>query len=141
MSLQKIITSVQLICEAIASVVNIDVTIVDQNRIRLAGTGMYRDSIGEAVNENSAFSYALRESVGFIIENPGEHQACMNCDCKNRCEEHAEVCCPIRLDGVTIGVIGLIAFKEEQRMVLVKNQENLLAFFDRMADLISTKLK
>ncbi len=141
MSLQKIITSVQLICEAIASVVNIDVTIVDQNRIRLAGTGMYRDSIGEAVNENSAFSYALRESVGFIIENPGEHQACMNCDCKNRCEEHAEVCCPIRLDGVTIGVIGLIAFKEEQRMVLVKNQENLLAFLDRMADLISTKLK
>jgi len=141
LSLQKIISNVQLICEAIASVVNIDVTIVDSERIRLAGTGTYRESIGERVSENSAFNYALREGIGFIIENPGEHQACLNCDCKSKCNEHAEVCCPIRLDGDTVGVIGLIAFKEEQRQALIDNQENLMAFLDRMADLISSKLK
>ena len=141
MSLQKILSNVQLICEAIASVVNIDVTIVDKDRVRLAGTGSYRDSIGEVVGVNSAFNYALKEGVGFIIENPGEHQACLNCDCKDKCDEHAEVCCPIRLDGETIGVIGLIAFKEAQRAALIENQENLLSFLDRMADLISSKLK
>ncbi|GAB6107335.1 sigma-54-dependent Fis family transcriptional regulator [Fusibacter bizertensis] len=141
MALSKIISNVQLICEAIASVVNIDVTIVDHERVRLAGTGRYRDSIGEKVNENSAFSYALRESLGFIIENPGEHQACTNCDCKEKCNEHAEVCCPIRVDGKTVGVIGLIAFKEDQRQALIKNQENLMSFLDRMADLIASKLK
>ena len=141
LSLQKIVSNVQLICEAIASVVNIDVTIVDSDRIRLAGTGRYRESIGERVSDNSAFSYALREGVGFIIENPGEHQACLNCDCKSKCNEHAEVCCPIRLDGETVGVIGLIAFKDAQRQALIDNQENLMAFLDRMADLISSKLK
>lgn len=141
MSLQKILSNVQLICEAIASVVNIDVTIVDKDRVRLAGTGSYRDSIGEVVGVNSAFNYALTEGVGFIIENPGEHQACLNCDCKEKCDEHAEVCCPIRLEGETIGIIGLIAFKEAQRTALIENQENLLSFLDRMADLISSKLK
>ena len=141
MALSKIISNVQLICEAIASVVNIDVTIVDDQRIRLAGTGRYRESIGEKVNENSAFSYALRESMGFIIENPGEHQACLNCDCKDKCTEHAEVCCPIRIDGENVGVIGLIAFKEDQRLALIKNQGNLMSFLDRMADLIASKLK
>ncbi len=141
MALSKIISNVQLICEAIASVVNIDVTIVDHERTRLAGTGRYSESIGEKVNENSAFSYALRESLGFIIENPGEHQACLNCDCKDKCNEHAEVCCPIRVDGKTVGVIGLIAFKEDQRLALIKNQENLMSFLDRMADLIASKLK
>ena len=141
MSLQKIVSNVQLICEAIASVVNIDVTIVDKDRVRLAGTGSYRESIGEVVGVNSAFNYALTEGIGFIIEDPGEHQACLNCDCKDKCDEHAEVCCPIRLDGETIGVIGLIAFKEAQRTALIENQENLLSFLDRMADLISSKLK
>ena len=141
LSLQKIVSNVQLICEAIASVVNIDVTIVDSERIRLAGTGRYRENIGERVSDNSAFSYALREGIGFIIENPGEHQACLNCDCKSKCNEHAEVCCPIRLDGETVGVIGLIAFKDDQRLALIENQENLMAFLDRMADLIASKLK
>lgn len=141
LSLQKIVSNVQLICEAIASVVNIDVTIVDSERNRLAGTGRYRENIGERVSDNSAFSYALREGIGFIIENPGEHQACLNCDCKSKCNEHAEVCCPIRLDGETVGVIGLIAFKDDQRLALIENQENLMAFLDRMADLIASKLK
>lgn len=141
MSLQKILSSVQVIGEAIASVVNIDVTIVDDKRVRLAGTGRYKDSIGETVSSNSAFSYALDEGVGFIIDNPGSHQACLNCDCKEKCSEHAEVCCPILLDGKAIGVIGLIAFEEAQRLALIGNQQNLMSFLDRMADLIATKLK
>lgn len=141
MSLNKIISSVQLICDAIASVVNIDVTIVDEDRIRLAGTGRYQSSIGEVVNEHSAFSFALRESMGFIIENPGEHQACLDCNCKDKCNEHAEVCCPILLGGKTIGVIGLIAFEASQRQALIGNQDNLMSFLTRMADLIATKLK
>lgn len=119
---------------------NIDVTIVDDQRVRLAGTGRYKDSVGEVVSENAAFSYALREGHGFIIENPGAHQACLNCDCKDKCTEHAEVCCPIHLDGKTIGVIGLIAFKDSQRKALLSNQQNLMAFLDRMADLIASKL-
>lgn len=141
MSLQKIVSSVGLICEAIASALNIDVTIVDDKRVRLAGTGSYRESVGEVVSVNSAFSYALSEGLGFIIENPGEHQACVNCDCKDKCNEHAEVCCPILMGGQTIGVIGLIAFEDSQRKALIDNKDNLMSFLERMADLIATKLK
>lgn len=141
MSLQKIVSSVGLICEAIASALNIDVTIVDDKRVRLAGTGRYRESVGEVVSANSAFSYALSEGLGFIIENPGEHQACVNCDCKDKCNEHAEVCCPILMGGQTIGVIGLIAFEDSQRKALIDNKDNLMSFLERMADLIATKLK
>ncbi len=141
MSLQKIVSSVGLICEAIASALNIDVTIVDDKRVRLAGTGRYRESVGEVVSANSAFSYALSEGLGFIIENPGAHQACVNCDCKDKCNEHAEVCCPILMGGQTIGVIGLIAFEDSQRKALIDNKDNLMSFLERMADLIATKLR
>lgn len=141
MELKKIVSNVQMICEAIASVVNIDVTIVDQGLIRIGGTGRYKDSLGSVVSRKSAFSYALSEGLGFVIENPGMHQACLECDCKDKCNEHAEMCCPILSDGEVVGVIGLIAFKPSQRKSLIDNQENLMAFLGRMADLIASKLK
>ncbi len=139
--LKKIVSNVQMICEAIASVVNIDVTIVDRDLIRIGGTGRYKDSLGSVVSRKSAFSYALSEGLGFVIENPGMHQACLECDCKDKCNEHAEMCCPILSDGEVVGVIGLIAFKPSQRKSLIENQENLMAFLGRMAELIASKLK
>ena len=54
--------------------------------------------------------------------------------------EFAEVCCPIHVGNDTVGVIGLIAFEEEQRNAIINNQANLMNFLNRMADLISSKL-
>ncbi|MBM7560815.1 sigma 54-interacting transcriptional regulator [Fusibacter tunisiensis] len=141
MNLQKIASNVQMICEAIASVVNIDVTIVDQNLVRIGGTGRYKDSIGVHVGLQSAFHYAITEGVAFVIENPGTHQACLSCTCREKCSEHAEMCCPILADGKVVGVIGLIAFTEVQRSALISNQTNLMSFLNRMAEMISAKLK
>ncbi len=141
MKLNSIVSSVQFICEAIASVVHIDVTIVNDELVRLAGTGRYKQTIGDVVGERSAFQYALSEGVAFVIENPGAHQACLACDCKSTCTEHAEMCCPILLGGEVIGVIGLIAFKEDQRKRLISQQDDLMVFINRMAELIASKLE
>lgn len=141
MKLSKIVSSVQTVCEAIASVVNIDVTIVDVDMVRIAGTGRYQASIGDVLSRQSAFHYALDQGIAFTIENPGEHEACLNCDCKERCTEHAEMCTPILVKGEVVGVIGLIAFKQSQRKALIENKDNLMHFLSRMADLIASKLK
>ena len=140
MKLDKVIQNAQMICDAIASVIDIDVTIVDESLMRIAGTGRYQKSIGENVSDHSAFSYAIKTGSDFIIENPGDHLACKMCDCKNKCSEHAEVCCPIKWENETIGVIGLIAFEREQRDHIIENQKNLLQFLNRMAELIASKV-
>ena len=44
--LENIKDDIQNIAEAILSVINIDVTIVDDKFIRIAGTGKYIDKIG-----------------------------------------------------------------------------------------------
>lgn len=141
MSLNKIATDAQMVCEAIASVVNIDVTIVDDQMIRIAGTGRYRETIGVKVSEHSAFHYALTNKSAFIIENPGEHQACNDCECKDKCTEHAEMCCPIDAGDGIAGVIGLIAFEADQRQALIKNQSHLMGFLNKMSELIASQLK
>lgn len=141
MKLQKILSDVQTVCEAIASVVNIDVTIVDDHLVRIAGTGRYKDSIGKMLSNRSAFHYALKERLAFVIENPGTHQACLNCDCKDKCSEHAEMCCPIENGDQVVGVIGLIAFEGSQRKALIENKDNLMVFLNKMAELIASQLR
>ena len=140
MDLIKIVSNVQKISEAIASVIRVDVTVVDSNYNRIAGTGRYRNSLSEKVSEKSAFGYALTQGESFIIENPGQHFTCLECDNAYNCKEFAEVCCPIHVGNQTVGVIGLIAFDEEQREAIINNKENLMNFLNRMADLISSKL-
>ena len=139
MDLVKIVSNVQNISEAISSVIKVDVTVVDSRLTRIAGTGCYKSRIGEKVSNDSVFGFALRQGESFIIENPGEHSACLKCENINSCDEHAEVCCPIKVGEKIIGVIGLIAFGDEQRNAIVSNPKNLLKFLDKMADLISSK--
>ena len=114
MDLIKIVSNVQKISEAISSVIRVDVTVVDNNYNRIAGTGRYRNCIGEKVNEKSAFGFALTQGESFIIENPRKHFTCLECENVQNCKEFAEVCCPIHVGNDTVGVIGLIAFEEEQ---------------------------
>ncbi|WBW96719.1 PAS domain-containing protein [Oceanirhabdus sp. W0125-5] len=140
MNLSKIVSSVQNISEAISSVLKIDVTVVDDCLNRIAGTGRYKQCIGEPVSKNSVFSFALCKGESFIIENPGEHTVCLKCEALKTCSERAEVCCPIKVGNRAIGAIGLIAFEEEQRNAIINDKENLIGFLNRMADLISSKL-
>ena len=140
MDLSKIASNVQNISEAIASVIKVDVTVVDSQLTRIAGTGIYKDRIGEQVNPDSVFAMVLKKGEGFIIENAGQHIVCLQCDNAQYCKEYAEVCCPIKVKNQVVGVIGLIAFEEKQRDELLYNQNNLMDFLNKMADLISAKL-
>lgn len=140
MNLTKIKSSVQKISEAISSVIKVDVTVVDNQLNRISGTGRYKERIGEKVNHNSVFGFAIKQGESFIIENPSKHSACLKCESISNCKEHAEVCCPIKIDDTVVGVIGLIAFEEKQKSAIIENQSNLLKFLNRMADLISSKL-
>ena len=140
-SLEYIKEDIQNIAEAILSVLNIDVTIVDENLTRIAGTGRYLGKIGERLDGYSAFKKSLEEQISIIIDDPYASNICKECDHRTFCKEYAEVCCPITLDGHSYGVIGLIAFTEGQKEIIRENRDGLLNFLGKMADLISNKLK
>ncbi|KDR93879.1 Transcriptional regulator containing PAS, AAA-type ATPase, and DNA-binding Fis domains [Peptoclostridium litorale DSM 5388] len=132
---------IQNIAHAISSALKIDVTIVDENLVRIAGTGSYVKNIGEQISDLSAFGIARHTGESFIIENPRIDDICKQCSMKGECSEWGEVCCPIMLGEHAVGVIGLIAFDEEQKGRMVENKKQLLDFVNRMSELISSKLK
>ncbi|MBM7615496.1 sigma-54 interaction domain-containing protein [Alkaliphilus hydrothermalis] len=131
---------VQHIAEAIASVMGVDVTIVDEDLRRVAGTGGYFESTGEKVDGNSVFRVVLETAVGYMIENPITDKICLKCGAKKHCREFGEVCAPINVKGKAVGVIGLIAFSQEQKNKLFADTDSLMEFLQRMADLIAVKL-
>ncbi len=140
-NLKYIKDEIQNIAEAIEAVLNIDVTIVDEDLVRVAGTGIYVEKIGKKVNGYSAFKKSIIEQSTILIDDPSCNEICKECYSRLDCREFSEMCCPIVCDGKSYGVIGLIAFNETQADRINNNHENLINFLGKMADLISNKLK
>lgn len=128
------------ITKTIKSVINVEVTIADSNLTRITASGSNLTRVGEQISKTCVFSKALDSMESFIIENPRENIRCMDCEMKNECIETAQVCCPIIVQGKAVGIIGLIAFNEDQKMRIVENEINLLDFLKNMSKLIAAKL-
>ena len=130
----------QNIADTIYSVVGVDVTIVDNNYIRVAATGSYREYIGQAIGRRSVFIKCMKEKKSFVVSSPRQEEICMECQGKEGCIEFGEVCNPIVSDGNVIGVIALVALSENQKKALSSNEGNLLEFLKRMGDMLSSKI-
>jgi PAS domain S-box-containing protein len=137
--LYKIKESVQYVAEAIASVLNVEVTIADEKLFRVAGTGRYALVSGE-IPKATLFDHVLQSGQGAIIDNPRKNNICQQCEARQHCVELAEVCCPIKSSQETVGVIALVAFTAEQKQALLGHQKSLFTFLDRMADLLASKM-
>ncbi len=128
------------VVDAIHHVIQVEVTIIDRHHVRLAATGHYANLIGTCVSSHSAFAKAMTNQESYLIENPGENTICTGCGNVGTCVETAEVCCPIILEGESVGVIGLIAFDMFQKEQIMSRKKELMPFLESMAHLIGTKI-
>ena len=139
MKLIDIKNYIQSVCENISTVLDVDVTVVSKDLVRIAGTGIFKDKIDEVISDKSAYSNVLISGEPYIINREVEH-SCKDCIHQRECKELADICTPIKLDNHNIGILGIAAFTEEQKnKILSKNQE-LSQFISSMSNLISYKL-
>ena len=132
---------VQQVAEAIAAALKMEVEIADNQLLRIAGTGPFRTGVMQAMSQDGyVYQEVIRSHEPVLIETPGFHDLCRSCKYHLRCPEKAELSCPILVDGAIRGVIGLVAMDDAQRERLLVNQEALLGFLRKMADLIGAKL-
>ena len=137
--------SVQQVAEAISIAVGLEVEIVD-NRLRiLGGTGYYHGCIGKKEEDgnlegNYLYARVLRTGKTQYVEDAQnfkgyDHPVVGN----TRLGELAEICTPIVLKGEIIGIIGLVAFTEDQKHIIKDKRESMTVFVEKMADLLSAK--
>ena len=134
----------QRVAEAISASLELETEIVDETLTIVAGTGRYQNLIGlkeESGDPQAGYIYGrvVTEGKAEIVEDapndprydPSVHNGTTN--------ELAEICYPIISQGKVLGVIGLVAFTEAQRRLLLKRKDQLLDFVHRMADLLASK--
>ncbi|GIN99017.1 ATPase AAA [Siminovitchia terrae] len=140
MDLMDIQPVVQSIADAIAAALKIEVEIANHHFIRVAGTGEQKVSVLRKMEGDLVYQSAIRTGQPLVIENPGFEEVCERCLFFENCAETGEICAPITYRDRSLGVIGLLAFDEEQRRRLFENTEGTLTFLSKMADLLSSKL-
>lgn len=130
----------QKVAEAIEAVLGIGVTIMNDSMDRISGTGIYKELIGKKIERDSAFYYCLSSGEPQTIVNQSmSNDICQKCSRYFTCLEKALICVPIMQNNKAIGVIGVIAFNEEQRDKIAENNEIYLNFLEKMADLLGAK--
>ncbi|MEG1850029.1 MAG: GAF domain-containing protein, partial [Oscillospiraceae bacterium] len=138
--LEHICTELQHIVEAIHAVTSIDITVVDDRLVRVAGTGPLAGEIGRSAPRNSAFHKCLQSGQTYFIRNPRCDEVCLGCAGRENCRELAELCLPIKSEGKTIGVLGMCAFDAEAEQHFTHNHEDFLRFESQLSTLISAVL-
>jgi len=136
--------TVQKAADAITAALGIDTEIVDNELTIIAGTGQYRHRVGlkeEGGLIDSGYMYGRILSSGeeYTVRDA---KADPNYDpsvALGKTMELAEICCPIVYEGHTLGVVGLIAFSEQQRKDLLANEKAYHLFLRRMGYLIASK--
>ena len=128
--------------EVLSQVLRVDVEIVDDSLVRIAGTGMFKDQLNINMGqEGYVYKEVMRIGEKQVIFVPGRNPICKVCHKNENCDETFEVSMPIKLDKDVIGVIGLVCFTQEQRDHIINSLEIYIEFLEQISDLISSKAR
>lgn len=137
--LKQIQTYVIKYANVISDVLNIDIEIVDNNLLRIAGTGIYSSEINRQC-EGLSYKSVIKTGEHRIILEPIKDECCKRCKLRRSCKEVLEIATPIFYDGRIIGVIGIVCLDETQKSRILQNVEENLRFLDNISELISSKV-
>ncbi len=139
--LQQVKGKGQKVAEAIATVLKVDVEIVDLDLVRVAGTGKIRNDVGSRLRRGLVNKHVIKTGKPVFIKDSGHHSICSSCPLEDDCYYLASIVYPIKVNNdEVIGAVSLIAFNEEQKRTLCAAPNNHLEFIGRMADLIGSKV-
>lgn len=136
-----LINFAQQTADAISSVLDLQVTIVDSDVRRVAGTGCFSLTLDKVLSPNYIFYEVIRTGERCFIENPGKTPICRDCEERDSCREKATLLIPVKLDGQVIGAIGIAAMNDEEKRKLSAHTTEFTVFMEKMADMLAAKVR
>lgn len=137
--LKKIQSHVKEYARIIASVVECEVEIVDEEMVRVAGTGIFEKEENQ-ISEGAIYRDVLLTGKSHVIEDPSTHPLCSECRIKENCHEKLEISAPILYKNKVIGVIGLVCLTEKIKNKVLRNINSHLRFTEHISEFISGKI-
>lgn len=140
MSLKNIENFIQSYINTIAIVLKLDITVVDNNLVRIAGTNRYSTEIGNTIHKTKFYQDVFSSGLPNIMCKKTRFSACYSCARYRSCSELADIAYPIKYNNDIIGVISLIAFTEESKETLINNDKSYIDFLKCISTLLASQL-
>lgn len=105
----------QTVADAIASVIGVEVGMVDENLLTVVGSGEYARNIGKVLHQATVSARVITGGRTLVISNPPDDELCRACHQKGTCTDAADIISPLIIDGKPAGCVLLVACTDEQR--------------------------
>lgn len=139
--LMQIQPTIQRFARMIASVLQLEVEIVDENLCRVAGTGAYGKFLGRQLSGNSRLlRHVLETKTEKVVTQSRFDPLCEGCDSKENCREKAFLGTPVILQDRCVGVISLIAVTHEQQEHISDNLREFSDYVRHISTIFVSKL-
>lgn len=138
--LMQIQDFVQEYAETISDVLGLDVTVVNEECIRIGGTGPHKENLWHEVPHGSFYRSVLEGGKPGIIEDMKTTFSCSTCALAGRCKELATMGFPLFIRNQPVGIIGISAFSQDQKNKLINTTPELWNFLKHMSNLLESKL-
>lgn len=139
--LMQIQPTIQRFARMLASVLQLEVEIVDENLCRVAGTGAYGKFLGRQLSGNSRLlRHVLETKTEKVVTQSRFDPLCEGCDSKQNCREKAFLGTPVILQDRCVGVISLIAVTHEQQEHISDNLREFSDYVRHISTIFVSKL-
>ncbi|EPR1859104.1 sigma 54-interacting transcriptional regulator [Escherichia coli] len=139
--LMQIQPTIQRFARMLASVLQFEVEIVDENLCRVAGTGAYGKFLGRQLSGNSRLlRHVLETKTEKVVTQSRFDPLCEGCDSKENCREKAFLGTPVILQDRCVGVISLIAVTHEQQEHISDNLREFSDYVRHISTIFVSKL-
>ncbi|MDI0762325.1 sigma-54-dependent Fis family transcriptional regulator [Escherichia coli] len=139
--LMQIQPTIQRFARMLASVLQLEVKIVDENLCRVAGTGAYGKFLGRQLSGNSRLlRHVLETKTEKVVTQSRFDPLCEGCDSKENCREKAFLGTPVILQDRCVGVISLIAVTHEQQEHISDNLREFSDYVRHISTIFVSKL-
>lgn len=139
--LMQIQPTIQRFARMLASVLQLEVEIVDENLCRVAGTGAYGKFLGRQLSGNSRLlRHVLETKTEKVVTQSRFDPLCEGCDSKENCREKAFLGTPVILQDRCVGVISLIAVTHEQQEHISDNLREFSNYVRHISTIFVSKL-
>ncbi|EJG2423069.1 sigma-54-dependent transcriptional regulator [Escherichia coli] len=139
--LMQIQPTIQRFARMLASVLQLEVEIVDENLCRVAGTGAYGKFLGRQLSGNSRLLlHVLETKTEKVVTQSRFDPLCEGCDSKENCREKAFLGTPVILQDRCVGVISLIAVTHEQQEHISDNLREFSDYVRHISTIFVSKL-
>lgn len=120
------------IIETLAEVNEIEIEIVNKEKIRILSSGIYKEKVGKISSEH-LYDKVMKEKKTMLIESPKNNKECKMCF-NNKCLKKILLVVPLIWKNEVLGAISIFTFGSDKKEEILRKIHSYRSLLERLAE-------